>query len=63
MISRKSWLRPRNRRKGSSDKTSNDKLHLELLGEIIPKFLAEAARRGGDTTERKSALRAILEAH
>jgi hypothetical protein len=28
------------------DKTSNDKLHLELLGEIIPKFPAEAARRG-----------------
>lgn len=45
------------------DKTSNDKLHLELLGEIIPKFLAEAARRGVDTAERKAALRAILDAH
>jgi hypothetical protein len=45
------------------DKTANDKLHLELLGEIIPKFLAEAARRGVDTRERKEALRAILDAH
>jgi hypothetical protein len=45
------------------EKTSNDRLHLELLGEIIPKFVAEAERRGVDTAERKVALRAILEAH
>jgi len=45
------------------EKTSNDRLHLELLGEIIPKFVDEAALRGVDTTERKAALRAILDAH
>jgi len=45
------------------EKTSNDRLHLELLGEIIPKFVAEAARRGVDTAERKAALRAILDSH
>ncbi len=45
------------------EKTSNDRLHLELLGEIIPKFVAEAARRGVDTAERKAALRAILDGH
>ena len=45
------------------EKTSNDRLHLELLGEIIPKFVAEAARRGVDTAERKVALRAILDEH
>jgi hypothetical protein len=45
------------------EKTSNDRLHLELLGEIIPKFVAEAERRGVDTAERKAALRAILDLH
>ena len=45
------------------DKTSNDRLHLELLGGIIPKFLAEAERRGVDTRERRQALGAILDAH
>ena len=45
------------------EKTSNDRLHLELLAEIIPKFIDEAARRGVDTTERKAALRAILDVH
>lgn len=45
------------------DKTSNDRLHLELLFGIIPKFLAEAERRGVDTRERRQALGAILDAH
>jgi hypothetical protein len=45
------------------DKTSNDRLHLELLSEIIPKFLAEAERRGVETQERRQALGAILDAH
>ncbi len=45
------------------EKTSNDRLHLELLGEIIPEFVAEAERRGTDTRERKEALRAILDRH
>lgn len=45
------------------DKTSNDRLHLELLGEIIPKFLAEAKRRGVDTRERRDALLHFLDRH
>ena len=45
------------------EKTSNDRLHLELLGEIIPKFLAEAERRGVDTWERCEALRGFLDRH
>jgi len=45
------------------EKTSNDRLHLELLGEIIPKFLAEAQRRGVDTRERRVALSGFLEQH
>lgn len=45
------------------EKTSNDRLHLELLGEIIPKFLTEAERRGVDTLERREALLEILTRH
>lgn len=45
------------------EKTSNDRLHLELLGEIIPKFLAEAKRRGVDTLERSAALLYFLDRH
>ena len=45
------------------EKTSNDRVHLELLGEIIPMFLAEAEARGVDTAERRQALRAILSQH
>ena len=45
------------------EKTSNDRLHLELLGEIIPKFLAEAKRRGVDTRERCDALLYFLDRH
>jgi hypothetical protein len=45
------------------EKTSNDRLHLELLGEIIPKFLAEAARRGVDTRERREVLAGFLDRH
>lgn len=45
------------------EKTSNDRLHLELLGEIIPKFLTEAGRRGVDTQERRDALLEILDRH
>jgi hypothetical protein len=45
------------------EKTSNDRLHLELLGEIIPKFLTEAGRRGVDTRERREALLEILTRH
>jgi hypothetical protein len=45
------------------EKTSNDRLHLELLDEIIPKFIAEARTRGVDTAERRQALRAILAEH
>lgn len=45
------------------EKTSNDRLHLELLGEIIPKFLAEAKRRGVDTRERCDALLHFLDRH
>lgn len=45
------------------EKTSNDRLHLELLGEIIPKFLAEAKRRGVDTRERRDALSYFLDRH
>ena len=45
------------------EKTSNDRLDLELLGEIIPKFLAEAERRGVDTRERCEALRGFLDRH
>jgi len=43
------------------EKTSNDRLHLELLGEIIPKFVAEAERRGVDTRERCDALLGFLD--
>lgn len=45
------------------EKTSNDRLHLDLLGEIIPKFLAEAMRRGVDTRERCDALLYFLDRH
>lgn len=45
------------------EKTSNDRLHLELLGEIIPKFLDEARTRGVDTAERRDALKLILARH
>ncbi len=45
------------------EKTSNDRLHLELLGQIIPKFIKEAGRRGVDTAERRAALAAILREH
>jgi hypothetical protein len=45
------------------EKTSNDRLHLELLGEIIPKFLDEADRRGVDTRERREVLLGFLERH
>lgn len=45
------------------EKTSNDRLHLELLGEIIPKFLAEADRRGVDTQERRVVLQDFLDRH
>jgi hypothetical protein len=45
------------------EKTSNDRLHLELLGEIIPKFLTEAEQRGVDTLERREALLEILDRH
>ncbi len=45
------------------EKTSNDRLHLELLGEIIPKFLAEAKRRDVDTRERCDALLHFLDRH
>ncbi len=45
------------------EKTSNDRLHLELLGQIIPKFIEEAGRRGVDTAERGAALAAILREH
>ena len=45
------------------EKTSNDRLHLELLGEIIPKFLAEAKRRDVDTRERRDALSYFLDRH
>jgi hypothetical protein len=45
------------------EKTSNDRLHLELLGEIIPKFVAEAERRGVDTRERRDALLGFLDKH
>ena len=45
------------------EKTSNDRLHLELLGEILPKFLAEAERRGVDTRERCEALLGFLDQH
>ncbi len=45
------------------EKTSNDRLHLELLAEIIPKFLTEAERRGVDTLERREALLEILARH
>ncbi|MFU8893852.1 MAG: nucleotidyl transferase AbiEii/AbiGii toxin family protein [Luteolibacter sp.] len=45
------------------EKTSNDRLHLELLGEIIPKFVAEAERRGVDTRERREVLLGFLDQH
>lgn len=45
------------------DRLSNDRLHLELLAAIIPKFIEEAEVRGLDTRGRKEALKAILEAH
>ena len=45
------------------EKTSNDRIHLELLAEIIPQFIVEAADRGVDTLERREALQTILAAH
>lgn len=45
------------------EKTSNDRLHLELLGEIIPQFLTEAERRGVDTRERREVLLGFLDLH
>lgn len=42
---------------------ANDRLHLELLSEVIPRFLREAARRELDTLERRDALRSVLRAH
>lgn len=45
------------------EKTSNDRLHLELLGEIIPKFLAEAKRRDVDIREHCDALLDFLDRH
>ena len=45
------------------EKTSNDRLHLDLLGEIIPKFVVEADRRGVDTRERREVLMGFLEQH
>jgi hypothetical protein len=45
------------------EKTSNDRLHLELLGEIIPLFLAEAKKRGVDTRERREVLLGFLDRH
>jgi hypothetical protein len=37
------------------EKTSNDRLHLELLGEIIPEFVSEAARGGHGGAEGRVA--------
>lgn len=45
------------------EKTGNDRLHLELLGEIIPLFLAEAKKRGVDTHERREALLGFMDRH
>ena len=45
------------------EKASNDRLHLELLAEIIPKFIEEAELRRVDTRGRRDALRAILDEH
>lgn len=45
------------------EKTSNDRLHLELLAEIIPRFLEEATTRGVDTAERREAIKMILAKH
>lgn len=45
------------------EKTSNDQIHLELLGQIIPEFLVEAKRRGVDTRERREALMDFLHRH
>jgi hypothetical protein len=45
------------------EKTSNDRLHLELLSDIVPKFLEEASSRGVDTAERREALKTILAKH
>lgn len=42
------------------DRLSNDRLHLELLAVIVPKFLKEAERRGVDTRGRRDALLMIL---
>jgi hypothetical protein len=42
------------------EKTSNDQIHLELLGQVIPEFLVEAKRRGVDTRERREALMDFL---
>jgi hypothetical protein len=45
------------------EKTSNDRLHLELLAKIIPKFVAEAQLRGVDTRERRETLWGFLDRH
>jgi hypothetical protein len=45
------------------EETSNDRPRLELPGEIIPEFLAEAKRRGADTRERCDALLHFLDRH
>lgn len=42
---------------------SNDRIHLELLSKIILAFASEAAERGLDISERKTALKVVLEAH
>ncbi|MEO5915733.1 MAG: hypothetical protein ABIS50_15975 [Luteolibacter sp.] len=42
---------------------NNDRIHLELLAKIIPAFSSEAEQRGLDISERKNALKAILDAH
>lgn len=40
------------------DAPSNDRVHIELLSEIAPKFAAEAKERGLELSERITALRA-----
>lgn len=42
---------------------SNDRIHLELLANIIPAFSAEAQERGLDISERKEALGAVIQMH
>ncbi len=45
------------------EKMSNDRLHLELLAEVIPQFIEEAESRRVDTRERRNELRVILDTH